>query len=165
MSDDINTSDDVTILPADYSLLRKLGGVSLESILTPEAIRHAEAAIAESAGAFRAECVDEAAKLRTLVVGLKKGGDGAAAGLERIAAGSFAIKTKAAQGGLELVSTLAGSLQNVCEKIKRSELTPPVLKIIEWHIQSLTKMLTLNVRGDGGQVGKAILAEMGKLPV
>ena len=35
--------------------------------------------------------------------------------------------------------------------------------VIEWHIQSIGKILTLDIKGDGGAIGEALNAELAKL--
>jgi hypothetical protein len=163
MADEVNSTDDVTVLAADRSLLRKLGGASLGVILSPEVIKRAEGAITDAADGLYSDCVDEGVRLRVLVDSLKQGGDAAFPLLKNVVTAAFSTKTKAGLAGLDLVAALAKSLQILCEKMTASELTPATLQVIEWHVQSIGQLLSLRVKGDGGQVGKAILAEIDKL--
>jgi len=161
MADLNEEEDEAIIVKADYTLLRKFAGASLDKIFSPEAISAAEKAITDAAGGLYAECVEEGKKLQTLVARLKEGPS--AATLQDLIDTAFSAKTKAGLAGFDLVAALAKSLQILCEKTSLAELVPATIQIIEWHIQSISQLLTLKVKGNGGEAGKAILAEIEKL--
>ena len=63
-------------------------------------------------------------------------------------------------GGYNLVSVLAKSLHQLCMQTGDDVITPTYLRIIQWHVESLVQLLKLRVKGLGGVVGDAILAEL-----
>ena len=158
-----DSADEAIILAADHSLSRKCGGGVLDRVLSLDAIKKAEAFIASSANGLYLDCVGEAAKLQMLASHLTSGGADAEQYLTKIIASSFAIKAKAAQSGYDLVSTLAKSLLLRCEEITAKQITPTTLKIIVWHAESIRRILELNIKGLGGEAGKALLIEIDRL--
>ncbi len=165
MADLGDPADEAVILAADRSLLRKFGGGLLDRALSPEAIKKAEAFISSASNVLYLDCMDEAARLQPMVGLLGKGGLDAERSLKRIIATSFAIKSKAGQSGYDLVSTLAKSLLLRCEELSAAQITPSTLKIITWHAQSIKRILELNIKGLGGEAGRALLVEIDRLRV
>jgi hypothetical protein len=164
MVDQTDTSNDVIILPADKTLMQKLGGVSLDVLLSPDAVKKAETVLATASEDLYLDCVKAAAELRSVADASEKNKKAfAAASRAKIISLAFAIKAKAGQCGYTLVAALAKSLHTRCEEIPAEQTTLAALKIIAWHAQSIEKLLTLNVDGDGGEMGKAIMAEIEKL--
>jgi hypothetical protein len=163
MANNDDPSDDVTVLAADQSLLRKLGNINLDKVLSPEAIEKAEAVITDASDGLYVDCLKEADKLESVVDQFKSRALDVEHHLKKIISSSFSIKAKAGQSGYDLVSLLAKSLHVRCEEMLAEQVTPSALKIIAWHAQSIKQLLVLNVKGDGGKVGEAILAEIEKL--
>lgn len=161
MADPTEEEDEATIIKADYTLMRKFGGASLDKVFSSEAIQEAQKTIAAVSDDFYRECVEDGKKLQSLVTSLKA--NASAATLQNIADTAFSAKVKAGQGGFELIAALAKSLQDVCEKTPAAELTPAAIQIVEWHVQSIGRLLSLKIAGDGGEAGKAILEEIEKL--
>ena len=155
--------NEAVILDADHSLMRKLGNVPLDKILTPQAVQKAEAVITEAADTFYLDCVQEAGKLRALTEKLDNRHSDNSALLKDIVAISFAIKTKAAQSGYTLIAEIAKSLHLFCEEWTARSLTDSALKIIRWHEQSIRQLTATKITGAGGEIGKNILAELEKL--
>ena len=163
MSDESDSPNKVTILAADYSMLRKLGGISLDKILSPEVIKEAETIITGASSELYNDCVDTVAKLQASVDRLKERGGITDSTLKDIISDAFSAKTKAGLAGFDLVAALAKSLQILCEQVTITELATATIQIIEWHMQSIGQLLALKVKGDGGQAGKEILSEIERL--
>jgi hypothetical protein len=151
--------DDVTVMDADYSLLNKIGAGNLDKVLSPEAIRKAEKVVIAAAADFYEECKAESQRLKQVSTGVKQPED-----LIPIITTAFAVKVKAGQCKFDLVAALAKSLHLLCEAPPRP-LSPFFFKLIDWHAMSIDRILALKVNGQGGPVGKAILAEIAKIGV
>ena len=157
MTEDL--SSDAIIIPADWSLMKKLGGVSLDKVFSSEVIKTAEQVVVSASAGFYSECVTKSAKLQFLAESFKSAGNDNAPNLKKIASVSFALKTNAGQSGYALVAALAKSLHTFCEEMKADQVTSSTRKLIHWHAQSITQLLDAKVKGDGGELGTAILAE------
>jgi len=158
-----NNSDDAVILEADQTLMRKLGGVSLDKIISTDAIKSAEGIISNAASSLYDDCLKESESLQTITAQLEKTPQLDEATTKKIIDVSFAIKSKAGQSGYDLVSALAKSLHLFCEGMPNTHSETSALKIIIWHMKSIRQLLAANMRGIGGSVGTAIMTEMEKL--
>jgi len=159
----VENEDEVTIIEADTSLLRKFGKENLDRILSPEAVRRAENIIANASHDFYQDCVMETPKLKPFVAQLTKGGMASQLALKNIISIAFSVKTKSGQANYDLVAALAKSLHFICEETTPAQITPSMLKVIEWHYNSINLLLTAKMAGDGGEIGKDILAEIEKI--
>lgn len=157
------TDNEVKIIPPDRSLQAKIGTTDLDQVLSPTVIKAAETRIAESADQFLEECSALMLGVEETFSFLQNTPQESTPLLSTLGSDAFAIKTKSGFGGYTLVSSLAKSLQLHCEKIARKELEAKDLEIIQWHIASMNHMLKAKMKGDGGAVGSAILAELSKL--
>lgn len=155
--------DDVQIIPADYSLLHKIGVTNLDIIFSVKAAQRAEDVVQAAVDEFYAECVTDGDALKDCVKQLKIAPATLQESLYQVATLAFDMKTKAAQAGYDLVASLAKSLHILCEESEN--LLPPatMIEIIEWHQNSINRLLTLKLKGNGGPFGQAILAEIEKL--
>lgn len=154
---------DVVVLPADKSLFNKIGGVSLDKIIPQQLIQKADSVIADASDELYLDCIAESVKLQALVSQLSLSDPNIGPRLKRIVSAAFGIKNRASQSGYTLVASLAESLQTHCESVDVAALTPNVLRIVVWHAHSIAQLLAKKVRADGGDVGKAILAEVQKI--
>jgi hypothetical protein len=155
-------NSEVSILPPDRSLQQKVGLANLEKALSPQAVQSAQQVITSSSGQFLEESVAEIAALERTMASL-----GIPEKLKQTLADiyshAFSLKSKSGLGGYDLVSILAKSLQQYCERISDPNITPANMAIIKWHIESLRRLLDMKVKGAGGPIGTAILAELSKL--
>jgi hypothetical protein len=162
MTEAPEVEDDVKILPPDKSLQKKLGNVDLDVHLSTSVVAKAQEIIERSSDAFLDEGTEEAKKLELLAFDLRKVPDNAQNILHQIGGLSFSIKAKTGLGGYDLVATIAKSLQLFCERHEGESVTARDREIIEWHIESLKRLLDLKIKGSCGEVGEAILAELKK---
>lgn len=158
-----NDTKNVKILPADKSLQRKLGNASLDQILSPAAVSNAQKVIDTSADSFHEECLSDLATLAELAINLKTGTIDGQTALSDIAHTAFSIKSMARIGSFTLAGTIADSLNIFAENRASLATSPSTISIIEWHINSLNKILRSKLQGDGGEVGKLILQEIEKI--
>lgn len=155
--------DDVIVLEADQSMMRKLGGISLDKIISTDAIKSAETIISSAASSLYDDCVKEGNNLQGIAVQLEQSGKLDATTTKKIIDISFSIKAKSGQSGHDLISALAKSLHLFCEDALASHSGESGIKIILWHMKSIRQLLAANTRGTGGPIGTAIIAEMEKL--
>ena len=154
----------VKIIAADLSLKKKLGSASLDQIFSAKVVQRAQDVIKESSDEFIKECFDELNNLKQAVNKLSDEKKSQTA-IRDVISSSFSIKAKAAIGGYDLVSTIANSLHLRCEILGSESVVPSSLAIIKWHEDTLGSLLKLGVKGSGGQMGDAILQELGKVAV
>lgn len=165
MADEKDPDDGVKIYAPDRTLHAKIGNVDLDRIITPQVIRSAQEAIAQSADQFLNECTLALQDLdRSSEEFFKSPGD-AERLLPPIVNAAFSIKTKAGLGGYDLISTLAKSLQQHCELLEGKKPAPKNLDLIRWHIGSIKLLLAGRVKGNGGGAGTAIMAELQRISV
>jgi hypothetical protein len=125
-------------------------------------VQSAQQVIANASDQLLEESVAEAAALERIMAGLSIP-EKLKQTLADIYSHAFSLKSKAGLGGYDLVSILAKSLQQYCERIGDSNITTANRAIIKWHIESLRRLLDMKVKGAGGTIGAAILAELSKL--
>lgn len=155
-------NDNVKIFEPDRSLQIKIGVPNLDSVFTSKAIMAAQCLLDESSEALlddTAVVLDELSlaldDLETARTDHEK-----KEAIDRIVASSFGLKTKAGQGGYDLLSRLAKSLQLYAEQAQEEGLPEKGLMMIGWFIQSLGQVAKLRIKGDGGMTGQAILMEV-----
>lgn len=155
----------VKILPPDYTLRKKVGNADLGRLLSPQIVAAAQQVITQSADQFFDECVTDVQKLERGIQDIGSAPDKTEQILHEMSAVTFSLRTKAGIGGYDLVSVLAKSLHQHCTQTGDSALTPTQLRIMQWHVESLVQLLKLKVKGLGGAVGDAILAELDRLGI
>lgn len=165
MADEPNPEDRVKILPPDRTLQKKLGTANLDQILSPQAVEVAQQVIVRSSDQFLEESVAEVKKLEITAQNLGASPDKNRQALREIVASTFSLKAKAGLGGYDLISMLAKSCHQYCELLGDANVTPANLLIVKWYVESLKRLLDMKVKGLGGPVGEAILAELKKLDV
>jgi hypothetical protein len=168
MTPPADADDDVRILPPDFSLQKKLGGVSFDQIVTPQVLAAAQQAIVDTADQFIGESVAEVTGLEKAMTDFVASKGANRAALDHMVSSSFSIKVKSGLAGYDLISTLAKSLNLRCEALAAPGAEGGVavgMPIIKWHVDSINQLLNLKIKGMGGPVGEAILAELAKLGV
>ncbi len=158
----MSATEEAVILPPDKTLLRKVGGVNLDIVLSPKAIEKAQAIIANASEELYLDCVSASVKLLA-AASLIESSQNLGSKIQKIIPLAFIIKNEAAQSGYDLISTLAESLQKTCETLDVEAAKPSDLRIILWHAESIVKLLTLKVKANGGEIGEEIMAEIEKL--
>lgn len=163
MADNNQNIDEVRILPPDMALLKKLGAVMLDSLFSSAAIEKAQEKIGEAAEDFFTESTENFIQLETTAREFFKDPILNKNLLNDIIARSFALKTQAGLGDFHLAAALANSLHARCEALGDANMTPTNVAIMKWHIDSLKQILPLRIKGNGGDAGEAILAELKNL--
>jgi hypothetical protein len=113
---DSEEDDDVKIIAADTSLLRKFGKENLDKVMSTSAMVKAKKIIEQASDNFYSSCLEETTELSLLINCLKTEKKDHIPILKNIISTAFAIKTKSGQAGYNLVSTLAKSLHIFCEE-------------------------------------------------
>ena len=162
MSDEPNADDGVRIIPPDLTLKKKLGGTSLDRILSPQAVEAAQQVIAGASDQFLEACVAEVDKLELAVQKLAAAPDQCRSLMREVIDFTFSLKANAGLGGYDLISLLAKSCHQRGELLSEAGvLMPATLLVLKWYVESLKRMLAIKVKGmGGGAVGVAILAEL-----
>lgn len=164
-NNETSSDDGVQVFAPDKSLLAKTGLTSLDSIFTPQVIASAQQVIDESSSQFADEAFRQADDLMRMCAELKASPESGAC-LQSITDLAFALRTSSALSDYKLVAALAKSLFDLCKALGASVGTAVGTKeiaIIEWHVGSITQFLSQRVAGDGGEKGKAIIAELQRL--
>jgi len=163
MAGEDDREQEARILPPDYSLWEKIGSVNLDLIFTPHAIEEAQRAITEKSRDLLDEVASDMKSLDRAWKELSSSPDRWRGIFPNIVSAAFAIKTKAGLGDCELIATVSKSLQLFCEQPGRHGLSERDIEIIAWHVDSIKRLVALKISGSGGDLGKAILAEMEKI--
>lgn len=165
MVDDRSPEKTVQIIPPDRTLQKKVSMSTLDAMVAPQTMRAAQKIIMESSDKFLEDSLAHTKKIALAASHLNVAPDKSRQALDIIVASAFLLKASAALGGYDLISTLAKSLQQCCEQLSINDVPPQNMAIINWHVNSLNQLLSLKVKGLGGEVGEAILAELRKLGI
>ena len=167
MTDKTNIFQDlpegVKVHAPDRTLHAKIGNVNLDQVLSPQVVKTAQSRIEQAADEFAADSLEQLKELSALVDGLAKTPASALNLMPQVINAAFSLKTKTGIGGYDLVSALAKSLQLYAEQLGDKPLAPKNLQIMQWHMASITDLLTAKMKGDGGPTGDAIRQEIEKL--
>ncbi len=153
-------NDDVRILPPDSTLMEKLGNVNLDEVFSSKTVETAQMVIANSSDILFEETIAGITQLESLQQTIASSTSKSRDVLPKIVDLSFSIKGSASLAGYDLVATIAKSLQAICEQLDPRSLTPTQLQITAWHIDSLKKVVSLKVKGTGGDAGVALQKEL-----
>ena len=156
-------ADQVKIHAPDRSLHAKIGHANLDQILTPQIIKAAESKIAASSEKFLDDSLEAMQELERSFAVLHQAPMETAAHLPIIINAAFSMKTKTGFVGYDLVWAVAKSLQIFCEIRTGKACTTKDFEIMRWHISSIKQLFDGKIKGDGGAVGAAILAEIERL--
>jgi chemotaxis protein histidine kinase CheA len=160
MAETTTDSNEVKILPPDKSLLKKLGNVNLDQIFLDKVVETAQKVITNSSDTLFTEALSGIQQLTQFAKTLRATPNQAAEIKPQITSAAFSIKSSAGMAGYVLVGAIAKSLNLVCEKTGAKEITATNIQIILWHIDSLQKVASLKIKGDGGAAGEALHKEL-----
>ena len=163
MIDEPDSGDQAKILPPNYALKKKIGNVNLDQILSPKAVEAAQEIIVQAAEKFQDEAFSEMENLEKLTRQFAASPPDIRQVVYKIIDSAFALKSQKGLGGYDLVATLAKSLQLLCEQMEPLEASAKNMTIVNWHVDSMKRLLALKVKGSGGQIGEEILAELDKI--
>lgn len=160
---DKNSQDDVKIYEPDRTLHTKIGNANLDQILTPQIVEEAQTTITKSADQFIDETTPVIQELEQACKALRGAPNNVDPILKKIVDAAFSIKTKTGLGGYDLVASLAKSLQLQAEQVLGKPLASKNVEIIQWHVDSINQLFATKMKGGGGEMGKAIMAELNRL--
>lgn len=152
----------VIFLDPNLSLQIKVGE-RLDKIFKPELVVGAEQVIAQASDFFLDDCRSYLKKLHIDYQRLLSQPSRCHDFLPKIADDSFHIKTEAGMAGCTLTSQVAKSLQIHAEKADEEGLAPKRLRLMNWHVDSIDRLVDMGLKGLGGEVGEAILDAMIRL--
>jgi hypothetical protein len=153
----------VKIFAPDDSLRVKIGNVNLDQVLSPQVVKAAQSRIEQAADEFANDSLEQLKELTQVCADIAKSPEKADSLLPLLVNAAFSLKTKTGIGGYDLVAALAKSLQLYAELLQGKPLGQKNLDIMQWHLASITVLLTGKVKGDGGTTGAAIRQELEKL--
>ncbi len=156
--------EEVQILPQDYTLKKKIGpGVDIRDILQPEIIEKSQELIGEGRPEFLEEVKIELASLDTAYQAAMENLSASDAGkhISELRRAAFSIKSKAGTFGFDLATAVAKSLYTFCDRHWRPEENH--MTVLAKHIETLQVIFSQNIEGDGGEIGRNLLADMQKL--
>lgn len=163
MTDPDSKDTKVKIHPPDRSLHAKIGGVPFEHAVSPQAIKAAQDVIMNAASQFLVESMKQIEDMSQANNTLQRMTSDDGRLLGKIIDNAFSIKTKTSVNGYYLVAALAKSLQIICEQMDGQKLSERDLDLIQWHISSIQMLMKGKLKGDGGETGAAILAQLERL--
>jgi hypothetical protein len=152
--------DDVLIYEPNRTLKEKLGpNVTFAQVVTPQAIEEAEKVIVQAVDKIFSDNMEELAKLDKLMQFIAFAPPGAPI-LKEMSAAAFAIKCKAGLCGYDFAAVLAKSLHLFCEGLIGKKFAAKEKEIVACHVKGLTTVFASRIKGDGGEIGKAIIREL-----
>ena len=151
-----STRPDVSVVQPDFSLKKKIGSVSFDSILTPDRIARAQEIAQGSKHDFLAHARDSMTRLDTLYHDKCRDGTVPQDALNLLVELTFSIKSNSGVFGYPLASDVARMLYHHLED--RSTFTAQDHTIISAHLNALKAIFHDNIDGDGERVGAELLA-------
>lgn len=161
MDDKSDQNSDVKIYAPDTSLQKKIG-VDINALFSDQVIAEAQTLITQSADQFWEGSLSLLKDLTKIAAQIKERPEVGLSLMPLMVNSSFMLRAEAGQAGYDLAATLAKSLQFQCQQ-KKERLASKDLNLIQWHVDSLGQILQGGVKGDGGEVGKVIMAELERL--
>jgi hypothetical protein len=160
-SDEI-AGDEVQIIAADYSLKKRIGeNLDLRVILSAENIESVQQVVTRYQKDFiiwvEKDMTTIMQSLRYTEQNLSK----SIPYITKMKKAAFAIKSQAGTFGFDLASKVARSLEMFCEKDFRYE--EGQLVVLRKHVETLRTILSQQIGGDGGQMGKDVMSALDAL--
>lgn len=124
--------------------------------LDPELLKKAEAAVASFGDGYRDWAKDDLARLEAVYDRLRAGGECEDEAVAAIAAIAFEMKGHGGSFGYRLMTDISRSLEDFARS--GCEFGPRTVVVIGAHIDAMRAVLRDDIRGDGGEIGRALLA-------
>lgn len=127
-----------------------------------DAVANAEAAVAALADSFLEWIVQDIAAAHDALERAKASPRDNSDDLKKIFGVMHDLKGQGGSFGYDLLTSIAGSL---CEYVRdvSGSLDEPYLKVISAHFAAIDFVIDKNIRGDGDDVGKQLLAKLDEL--
>ena len=158
-----NADDEVKIFSPDTSLQNKIGP-DIDTVLSPQAVAAAQVVITQSEDTFLEESFVQLERLVVCNKTIQASPKTALQSIPSMIDIAFSLRSQTGVAGYQLVSALSKSLYLHCELLK-SDLSTRDLNLIQWHVATIQQLLKGKMKGNGGDLGKVILAEIEKLRV
>lgn len=161
----LNTADDdsVRILPPSYALKEKIGmNVNLGEIFTPERIAAAQKAIDDTQAEFVNWAEKDLVELEHAYRGIALDPANAPPQrIDKVRKIAFSLKCQAGTFGYPLGSEVAKSLYRYT--VEHGQYNGENIVVLRKHIDALHVILQQNIQGEGGAMGKELMANLDKL--
>lgn len=152
MSDNSGKGDDVEIIQPSNKLKRKVGG-GPNAKFSAKVIERTEKAVESRGEDYLAKVRHDINHLRELV-GQAAGGDASADLIKEIAMTAREVKGEAATFNFPLLSHFGDGLFKFTDGM--SDLSPKRHAVVQAHVDAMSAVLSHNMRGEGGPVGKQL---------
>ena len=164
MINDKDPSEGVKIYAPDRSLQIKIGVQNLDQVFSASSVQTAQNLIEQSSDTFMEESLELMKDLHESFKNLTANPKTENQALAKVIDDAFLIKTKTGVGGYTLISNLAKSLQLNAEGAQKEGLTGKTMEVLGWHVHGLDQFMRLRIKGNGGDLGEAIMNEIMQLP-
>jgi chemotaxis protein histidine kinase CheA len=129
--------------------------------LDPEALRNAEAAVAGMEKDFTLWAAADMETLDAAVAALRGAGGRSKDGMAEIFRIALDMKGQGGSFGYQMITRIAGSLCDFLEG--RHALNQLGMEAVSAHVAAMRAILAEDIRDNGGETGKALLDELGRL--
>ena len=126
-----------------------------------ETIQHAEAAIRKIGDGFPQWAQDDLDEMDKALAAARQNPDQQEDYIMQIFGRSMDLKGQGGSFGYDLISQIGNSLKKFTES--RNEANPRDVEIIAAHVDAMRVVMVQDIKGDGGDVGQAIVAGLNKL--
>ena len=129
--------------------------------LDPQVLARAEKVVEKIQQEYTAWADEDMAAFDTVLAELKSTGCDQPATIKKIFSLSLDMKGQGGSFGYLLMSEVAASLNDFIAK--RTRLSPLDIEVVDSHISTLHAIFRQNVRDDGGETGRALIAGLQRL--
>ena len=135
-----------------------LGGSEIDDDDLPDAVREAEAAVAALAENYTVWVREDLATARGALERSRESMPENAAAVREIFDVCHNVKGQGGSFGYDLMTSIGGSL---CDFVRDGGDAPEAtLQVIEAHIAALEFVVDRNIKGDGGDAGRELVAKL-----
>jgi hypothetical protein len=148
------TEKKVKIIKAENKLIKKTGYGEISEL----SIAKSEDIIVNNSVDFKIVALPILSRLKTSIIEAKSSPDKINTFNQDFISAVMELKANGPMFKYDLIGQLASVMLSFLEHIK--ELDKDAIEIIEAHEKTLTLIVTREIRGDGGQMGKQLLMEL-----
>lgn len=155
-------SNDVTILPPDYTLKKIIGeNVDVKKIFSPENVAKAQGVIETHKDSFLEWVKADMATIEEHYRHASANPTGCEMTIRKLSKTAFVIKSQAGTFGFSLGTRIAKSLDDFCNRDFRP--TADHLLVVRKHVDALQTIFSKQISGDGGALGNELCGNLDKL--
>lgn len=126
--------------------------------LDPELLKKAEAAVASFGDSYRDWAREDLARLEAVHERLRASGECETGAVAEIAKIAFEMKGHGGSFGYRLMTEISRSLEDFARS--GCEFGPRTVMVIGAHVDAMRAVLRDDIRGDGGEIGRALLVSL-----